>query len=90
MYVHTDQCMYICQQVMNSHSQSDDKLGDYCDGEQYKTSALFIEDPCALQIQLFYDEVEVCNPTAAYNRVCITQGLCTILLEIYTLDCDHH
>ena len=106
MYIHTDQYMYICQQVMNSHSQSDDKLGDYCDGEQYKTSALFIEDPCALQIQLFYDEVEVCNPigskakkhklgkisnyTVAYNRVCITQGLCTILLEIYTLDYDHH
>jgi len=47
---------------MNSHSQLNDKLGDYCDGEQYKTSKLFEEHPCALQLQLFYDELEVCNP----------------------------
>ena len=37
-------------------------LGDYCDGELFLTSELFQEDPCALQIQLYYDEVEVCNP----------------------------
>lgn len=34
---------------------------DYCDGESYKQSKLFNEDPCALQIQLYYDEVDVCN-----------------------------
>ena len=47
---------------MNSHSQSNDKIGDYCDATQYKTSSLFKEDPCALQIQLFFDELEICNP----------------------------
>ena len=47
---------------MNSHSLSDGLLGDYCDGELYATSALFQEDPCALQIQLYYDELELCNP----------------------------
>ena len=47
---------------MNLHSQPGNRLGDYCDGELYLNSELFKEDPCALQIQLYYDEVEVCNP----------------------------
>ena len=47
---------------MNSHSLPGNKLGDYCDGELFLSSKLFQEDPCALQIQLFYDEAEVCNP----------------------------
>lgn len=47
---------------MNSHSLPGKKLGDYCDGRLYHTTKLFQEDPCALQIQLYYDEVEVCNP----------------------------
>ena len=47
---------------MNSHSQSNNTIGHYCDASQYKTSALFKEDPCALQIQLFFDELEICNP----------------------------
>ena len=37
-------------------------LGDYCDGEVFMKSELFQQDPCALQVQLYYDEVEVCNP----------------------------
>ena len=47
---------------MNSHSLPGNKLGDYCDGELFFNSELFQEDPCVLQIQLYYDEVEVCNP----------------------------
>lgn len=47
---------------MNSHSLPGDKLGDYCDGELFLSSELFQEDPCALQIQLYYDELEVGNP----------------------------
>ena len=37
-------------------------LGDYCDGDNYRMSTLFQECPCGLQIQLYYDELEVCNP----------------------------
>ena len=47
---------------MNSYSPSDGLLGDYCDGELYAASRLFQEDPCALQVQLYYDELELCNP----------------------------
>ena len=46
---------------MNSHSLRDGLLGDYCDGTLYANNLLF-QDPCALQIQLYYDELELCNP----------------------------
>lgn len=54
---------------MNSHgSNRDDCLTDYCDGELFKQNQLFQEDPCALQIQLYYDELEVCNPLGGYAK----------------------
>lgn len=36
-------------------------MKDYIDAEQYKCHPLFKEDPCALQIRLYYDDIEVCN-----------------------------
>ena len=48
-------------QVMNSHGLQG-LLNDYCDGEFFKLNPLYKEDPCALQIQLYYDELELCNP----------------------------
>ena len=47
---------------MNSHGFNNGMLGDYCDGELFAASELFKDDPCALQIQLYYDELELCNP----------------------------
>lgn len=44
-------------------------MGDYCDGELYKSSSLFQEDPCALQVQLYYDEAEICNPLGSKASV---------------------
>lgn len=37
-------------------------LRDFCDGELFRNNQLFREDPSALQIQLYYDELELCNP----------------------------
>lgn len=56
-------------QVFNSHSSTDQRLSDYCDGQQYKGCKLFCEDPCALQIQLYYDEVDVCNEIGSKSTV---------------------
>ena len=47
---------------MNSHGLRDGLMNDYCDGEFFKRNPIFQEDPCALQIQLYYDELELCNP----------------------------
>lgn len=54
---------------MNSHSLPGDKMGDFCDSKSYKDSELFQVDPCALQIQLYYDEVEVCNPIGSKAKI---------------------
>ena len=60
--------MVVIVQVMNSHSLSGNKLGDFCDGELFLSSQLFQQHPCALQIQLYYDEVEVCNPIGTKTK----------------------
>lgn len=44
-------------------------MGDYCDGHQFKHHPLFSEDPCALQIFLYYDDLEVCNPLGSKTKV---------------------
>ena len=50
-------------QIDKPHPQTDDNvLGDFCDGEIFKDHPLFGTDPCTLQLLLYFDEVEVCNP----------------------------
>ena len=44
-------------------------MGDYCDGELFHSHQLFQADPCALQLQLFYDEMEVCNPIGTKAKI---------------------
>ena len=48
--------------MVNSHAEVDGVIGDFCDGSNYKSSPLFCSDPCALQLQLYYDELKICNP----------------------------
>lgn len=75
---------YFSLKVMNSHSLHGEKLGDYCDGENYHKSNLFREDPCGLQIQLYYDEVEVCNPIGSKAKK-HKLGMVTDTWFMYTL-----
>ena len=49
-------------------SLNDCVVMDYCDGELFKTNQLFQEDPCAFQIQLYYDKIEVCNPIGSFAK----------------------
>ena len=44
-------------------------MRDYCDGELYKSCELFQNDPHALQLFLYYDDVEVCNPLGSAATV---------------------
>ena len=37
-------------------------LGDYCDGSNFQKHPLYSSEKNALQILLYYDEVEICNP----------------------------
>ena len=74
--------MIVTLQVYNPHCLSEGKIGDYCDGTQCKVHPLFSSDPYALQIQLYYDDMEVCNPLGSnvkrhkLGKLCY---LCTVL-----------
>ena len=64
--------LYILQ-VLLGHKRSDGLIGDYCDGDVCnKDSAvahpLFSTNPKALQILLFYDDLEVVNPLGSYTK----------------------
>lgn len=48
--------------VMRGHSRSDGLLADYCDGSAFCVHPLFSVERRSLQILLYYDDVEVCNP----------------------------
>lgn len=40
----------------------------YEDGENYRNNRLFQRSPRALQIHLYLDEVQMCNPISSYNH----------------------
>ncbi len=44
-------------------------LGDYCDSKAYKENPLFQEDSTALQVQLYYDDLEAVNPLGSNTKV---------------------
>lgn len=43
-------------------------MGDYCDGTQFKEHPLLSTDLNALQIMLYFDELEVCNPLGTKTK----------------------
>ena len=46
-----------------------DVLADFCDGFYYKNHELFSAHKNALQIMMYYDDVEVCNPLGSHTKV---------------------
>ena len=52
-------------QVMCGHHRDDDIVEDFCDSKLAKRHPLFGKDTTALQILLYYDEIEICNPIGA-------------------------
>lgn len=52
-------------QVQHGHQRQhkdDGLVEDVCDGHLFKTHPLFSKDPTALQLLLYYDELEIANP----------------------------
>lgn len=52
----------------SSRIRSDNKLSDFCDGTRFSSHELFSQDPYALQIIAYYDELEVCNPLGSHVK----------------------
>ena len=61
--------MYLYIQIFKSHQLETGKIGDYCDGEQFKTHSLFNSDPNALQTCLYYDDLESCNALGSKAKI---------------------
>ena len=55
-------------QVCNGHRRSDDIVEDYCDSAAAQSHPLFGKDPKAIQLYLYYDEVELCNPLGSSRK----------------------
>ena len=47
---------------MTEHCSTDSSLRDFCDGSLFKEQEFFRQYPTALQIFLYYDDLEICNP----------------------------
>lgn len=44
-------------------------MSDFCDGELYCKNQLFSVDKQALQLFLYNDEIEICNPLGSRAKV---------------------
>ena len=53
---------------MRGHVRTDEIMEDYCDSPKAKQHPLFGKLRNALQIILYYDEVELCNPLGAFRK----------------------
>uniref|UniRef100_A0A1X7V2N3 C2H2-type domain-containing protein n=2 Tax=Amphimedon queenslandica TaxID=400682 RepID=A0A1X7V2N3_AMPQE len=53
--------------IVQTHSHTDGFIADYCDGDLFRSHNLFCEKPNSLQIILYFDEIEVCNPLGAHS-----------------------
>lgn len=46
----------------NTRKESNEFYESFCDGEVFKKNAVLVSEPSTMQIQLYTDDVELCNP----------------------------
>ena len=63
----------------------DGYLRDYRDGQLFKEHPLFSNDNQALQLIIYFDEVEVANPLGAHRGVHKLGKVFLILFQIFTI-----
>ncbi len=74
-------CDMFFLQVLRGHCRQDHVLADFCDGTAFVTHPLYSCYPNSLQIILYYDNVEVCNPLGSRAKKhklgrCIIVNVC--------------
>ena len=62
-----DESIYNAVLTPRSNTSSE-LLSDFCDGTLYKTHPIFSTNPRALQIILYYDELELVNPIGCFVK----------------------
>jgi len=55
-------------QIMKGHQRTDGIVEDFCDSKRSKHHPLFSTDHRALQVLLYFDEVELCNPIGSSKK----------------------
>uniref|UniRef100_A0A1X7UZQ4 Uncharacterized protein n=1 Tax=Amphimedon queenslandica TaxID=400682 RepID=A0A1X7UZQ4_AMPQE len=60
--------MHVAEIVLRSHERNDGLLSDFCDGDLFACHPLFSLHSSALQIILYYDDMEICNPLGISDR----------------------
>ena len=58
-----------CNQILHDHSRPDGLIADYCDGSLFKSHPIFQTHRNALQLIIYFDEVEVCNALGSHAGV---------------------
>ena len=53
---------------MRNHKQSNGIMEDFCDSPKAKAHSLFSIHSTALQILLYFDECELCNPLGSFRK----------------------
>lgn len=59
----------IFTEIKNGHKSKTALLQDYCDGKVFVAHPLFSLHSDALQIFLYFDELEVCNPLGSKAKI---------------------
>lgn len=59
----------VCDLITSEARYKNGQLASYCDGVQFSQHGMFKDNPHALRLQLFYDDVEVVNPIG--TKTCI-------------------
>ena len=54
---------------LDSHKSTDGKMRDYCDGAHFAGHDLYKKHPSALQIQLYFDDLENTNPLGSKTKI---------------------
>ena len=63
---HVFQCIQVFKEHPINHTEF---LFDFCDGRLYKEHPVFQHDKNALQLVIYFDEVEVANPLGSYHGI---------------------
>lgn len=59
--------MYFEYNMSQKHDCNNNIYYDFCCGDKYKKNEFFKRNPLALQIQMYLDDFEICNPLASVS-----------------------
>ena len=55
--------------MLRGHRQSDGLMSDYYGGNDFQTHHLFSTQPCSIQLMMYYNKLEVCNPLESKSKI---------------------